>query len=58
MLRYQSDPKIEYQVCECCGNLTGRCEEDSLYYEDHGPLCSRCLDEYEMIEECLGDKND
>jgi len=33
------------QLCEHCGQPTGRCEEDSLYAdEDHedGPLCYDC----------------
>jgi hypothetical protein len=31
-----------FQLCEKCGDPTGRCEEDSLYIEDEGPLCEAC----------------
>ncbi len=43
---------IEYpgtrQLCCECGSPTLRCEEDSIYFIDKGPLCDRCLDEYEV----------
>lgn len=35
------------QVCEQCGELTGRCEEDGLFIYDDGkigPLCEECFD--------------
>jgi hypothetical protein len=30
------------QLCCKCEGETGRCEEDSLYIEDEGPLCESC----------------
>ena len=32
------------QLCECCGEETGRCEEDSMYSDDGdiGPMCEDC----------------
>jgi len=33
------------QLCEQCGEPTGRCEDDSLYADDDGgigPLCVEC----------------
>ena len=33
------------QLCVSCNELTGRCEDDSLYTDDdraHGPLCEEC----------------
>lgn len=31
------------QLCEECGDETGRCEEDSMYTDDgDGPLCEEC----------------
>ena len=30
------------QLCSECGNPTGRCEEDSIYIDDAGPLCESC----------------
>lgn len=32
------------QICEACGEPTGRCEYDSLYDGDCGPLCRACRD--------------
>lgn len=36
------------QMCSMCGQFTGRCEDDSLYADEEGPLC----------DECFGDKGD
>jgi len=40
------------QLCVECGDATGRCEEDSIYLDDHiiydkerGPFCEQCYDE-------------
>jgi hypothetical protein len=36
------------QLCEQCGEPTGRCEEDSLYGDEDGeigPLCEECCQE-------------
>lgn len=34
------------QLCEWCGQPTGRCEDDSLYSADeNGPLCEGCWEE-------------
>lgn len=31
------------QLCCCCGEPTGRCEDDSLFAEDgNGPCCDEC----------------
>lgn len=30
------------QLCCDCSEPTGRCEEDEIYIEDHGPLCESC----------------
>lgn len=33
------------QLCDLCGDETGRCEEDSIYLdEDSGPVCEQCRD--------------
>lgn len=31
------------QLCSNCDQPTGRCEEDSMYIEDAGPLCEECF---------------
>ena len=33
------------QLCEACQEPTGRCEEDSIYLDNIGPLCETCYDE-------------
>jgi hypothetical protein len=34
------------QLCESCGEPTGRCEEDSIYTDaGDGPLCQSCYHE-------------
>ena len=35
------------QLCEECGEPTGRCEEDSIYKGDAGPLCESCRDKHD-----------
>jgi hypothetical protein len=30
------------QLCVVCEEPTGQCEEDSIYFEDTGPLCGSC----------------
>lgn len=35
------------QLCNECGDTTGRCEDDSLYVDDDGPLCLECYREKE-----------
>jgi len=36
------------QLCERCGEPTGRCEDDSIYLEDgRGPLCQDCFCDWE-----------
>ena len=30
------------QLCITCEQATGRCEEDSIYRDDIGPLCEEC----------------
>ena len=30
------------QLCAECDEPTGRCEDDSIYIEDAGPLCEAC----------------
>lgn len=32
------------QLCVECDEPTGRCEEDSMFYGDIGPLCDECYD--------------
>ena len=34
--------KQRIQYCSRCGDPTGRCEEDSMYVEEEGPLCEEC----------------
>jgi len=38
------------QLCEFCGEPTGRCEDDSLYVNDDGPLCVSCWEEEQEEE--------
>lgn len=33
------------QLCESCEHPTGRCEDDSLWLDDEGPLCLTCYRE-------------
>ena len=33
------------QLCCQCDEPTGRCEDDSLYIEDNGPLCEECFED-------------
>ena len=33
------------QLCTECDRATGRCEDDSLYWDDLGPLCENCWNE-------------
>lgn len=33
------------QLCAECDAETGRCEEDSLYADERGPLCDKCWEE-------------
>lgn len=35
-------PGCTKQHCVECENPTGRCEEDSIYVGDRGPLCEEC----------------
>lgn len=37
------------QLCVECDAPTGRCEEDSIYVEDAGPLCEECCDKHEQL---------
>ena len=30
------------QLCIDCDQPTGRCEDDSIFYEDDGPFCIGC----------------
>jgi hypothetical protein len=32
------------QLCCRCDEPTGRCEDDSIYLDDEGPLCETCRD--------------
>ncbi len=32
------------QLCIECDEPTGRCGEDAIYVDDHGPLCKECRD--------------
>ncbi len=42
------------QICVECGNPTERCEDDSLYFDDIGPLCKACFDELEEEQNAIG----
>ena len=33
------------QLCSECGTPTGRCEDDSIWHGDIGPLCETCWDD-------------
>tara|TARA_Y100001973_G_C5197774_1_gene335498 strand:+ start:1951 stop:2169 length:219 start_codon:yes stop_codon:yes gene_type:complete len=39
------------QLCINCDNPTGRCEEDSIFIDDHGPLCEECKEVHNDKEE-------
>lgn len=32
----------EIERCVVCGELTGKCGEDSLFEDGYGPLCEDC----------------
>lgn len=34
------------QLCENCGQLTEKCEEDELMIEGLGPVCRECYDDF------------
>ena len=34
------------QLCVKCDKPTGRCEEDSIYVDEDGPLCEECRESY------------
>lgn len=57
LYQYQHDAinRREYpgtrQLCITCSEPTGRCEDDSLYVLDEGPLCEDCFDRYERLTE-------
>lgn len=36
------------QLCAECEAETDRCEEDSMYVDDHGPLCEACYHAQEV----------
>lgn len=36
------------QMCVICDEPTERCEEDSIYYNDEGPLCTECYHTLEV----------
>jgi hypothetical protein len=38
------------QLCTKCDDPTGRCEDDSLYFGDDGPLCEECYKMYESVQ--------
>ena len=38
------------QLCVECDAETGRCEEDSMYADEHGPLCEACYEAAEAAE--------
>ncbi len=48
-------PDNSRQECAVCGEYTGRCEDDSLYFErdglEAGPLCESCYDEVNEAEQ-------
>lgn len=33
------------QLCEKCGEPTGRCEEDTIYNDDGQTVCEKCYSE-------------
>jgi hypothetical protein len=35
------------QLCSECEDATGRCEEDSIYRGERGPLCEGCGEKYD-----------
>lgn len=40
------------QLCCVCEEPTGRCEEDSIYVDDKGPLCELCFtDELDVLNQ-------
>lgn len=38
------------QLCDKCQSPTGRCEDDSIYRNDEGPLCEECAQEIDTKE--------
>jgi hypothetical protein len=44
-MNHLSDAGKKVQRCKWCDRETGRCEDDSLYWDDFdGPLCDECFD--------------
>lgn len=39
------------QLCAICDRPTGRCEDDSIFVNDEGPLCENCYHEIKEKEE-------
>ena len=39
------------QLCSECDEPTGRCEDDSIYVGDRGPLCPECRDRLRTDDE-------
>jgi hypothetical protein len=41
------------QLCDLCGDPTGRCEDDGIWSVDGEPLCEDCAKEH---PECVEDR--
>ena len=40
------------QLCDTCGDTTGRCEEDAIYLDSgDGPLCQECFHNSDEFKE-------
>lgn len=47
---------MKIQECSSCGDCTGRCEDDSIYFEVNkdltvGPLCEDCRETEQIIKD-------
>lgn len=44
---------LKIQTCTICGEQTDKCEDDSLFHGDAGPLCESCFDALERIDKLM-----
>lgn len=43
---------MKQQRCSQCDDLTGRCEDDTLWVYEGEPLCEECYEGYPECDKC------